>query len=207
MLPSSVFRLFVGIAATATAGVALASAEGESAPVSLNPLSWEWIEQDLAIWTAVVFIGLLVILRLFAWKPIMEGIDRREKGVADQIAQAEAANQRAAELLAEHQRRLDAAGDEVRGIVEQGRRDAEQLGRELLEKAKQEAKAEQDRALKQIDAAADAALKGLADQSATLAVELAGRIVHAKLNPRDHAALVDQAIGGFMQNKNHVSQN
>ena len=129
------------------------------------------------------------------------GLDKREQGIADQIAQAEAANQQAKELLAEHQRKLAAAGDEVRGILDQGRRQAEQLGRELLDKAKQEAKAEQERALRQIDAATDAAMGKLADQSAALAVELAGKIVRAELNPRDHAQLIEQAVAGFVRDK------
>ena len=54
-----------------------------------DPLEWK---SDLALWTAVVFLCLLAILWKFAWKPIAEGLDKRERNVADQIAQAEAAN-------------------------------------------------------------------------------------------------------------------
>ena len=144
----------------------------------------------------MVFLCLLAILWKFAWKPIAEGLDKRERNVADQIAQAEAANQKAKEILADYERKLAAAQDQVRGILDQGRRDAEQLGRELIDKAKEEAKAEYQRAVKQIDAATAAAIKELAGQSATLAVELAGKIVRAKLNPGDHARLIEQAVAG-----------
>ena len=162
----------------------------------INPLAPSAWKLDLALWTAVVFLCLLAILGKFAWKPLMAGLDKREHGIADQIAQAEAANQQAKQLLADYQRKLADAKDEVRGIVEQGRRDAEKLGHELLDKAKEEARAEHARAVQQIEAATDAAVKDLADRSAAMAVELAGKIVGAKLNPADHARLIEQAIGG-----------
>ena len=69
----------------------------------------------------------------------------------------------------------------------------------MIDKAKEDAKAEYQRAVKQIDAATAAAVKELAGQSATLAVELAGKIVRAKLNPDDHARLIEQAVAGFVQ--------
>ncbi len=40
-----------------------------------------------------------------------------------------------------------------------------------------------------------------------MAVELAGKIVGAKLNPKDHARLIDEAVGGFVANRADVSQN
>jgi F-type H+-transporting ATPase subunit b len=164
----------------------------------INPLNWQ---NDLAIWTAVVFVCLFVILWKFAWGPIARGLDKREHSVADQIAQAEAANQKAKDLLADYERRLAAAGDEVRALLEQGRRDAQQVGRELLAKAKEEAKAEQERAARQIEAAADAAVKDLADRSAAMAIGLAEKIVRARLTASDHADLIEQAIKGFVHGK------
>ena len=113
------------------------AASEEGGPV--NPLEWK---SDLAIWTAVVFLLLLAILWKIAWKPLAEALDKREQNMADQIAQAEAANQKAKEILADYERKLAAAQDEVRAILDQGRRDAEQAGHELIDKAKQEAEAE-----------------------------------------------------------------
>ena len=185
----------------AIASPVLASGSAPTGDGDMNPLAPSAWKLDLALWTAVVFVCLLAILWKFAWKPIAEGLDKREQGVADQIAQAEAANQKAKDILADYDRKLADAQEQVRGILDQGRRDAEQVGRELIDKAKEQAKAEYQRAVGQIDAATAAAIKELADQSATLAVELAGKIVHAKLNPSDHARLIEQAVAGFVQGK------
>lgn len=208
MLHRVVCWLLTGLAATLSAASVLASGhESGGEELSLNPISWQWIQGDLAIWTAVVFVVLAFVLGKFAWKPLIQGLDQRERNMADQIAQAEAANQKARDILADYERKLAAAQEQVRGILDQGRRDAEQVGRELIGKAKDEAKAEYERGVKQIDAATNAAIKELAEQSATLAVDLAGRIVQAKLNVADHARLIDQAVAGFVHGKSDVSRN
>ncbi len=178
--------------------------EGNMNPI---PMSWQQVKGDLTIWTAVVFLVLMVVLWKFAWGPLSEGLDKREQHIADQIFQAQEANQKAKDMLADYDKKLAGSQDEVRAILEKGRRDAEQVGREMIEKAKADAKAEAQRALKQIDAAMAGAIKELADRSAAMAVELAGKIVHARLNPKDHAKLIEQAVAGFAESKNMASKN
>ena len=201
-----IFCLMVLITVAAIASPVLAS-ETAAGEADINPLAPSAFKLDLALWTAVVFLLLLAVLTKFAWGPLAKALDKREQNVANQIAQAEAANQKAKEILADYERKLAAAEDQVRAIIEQGRHDAEQVGRGLIDKAKEEAKAEYQRAVKQIDVATAAAIEELADRSATLAVELAGKIVRSKLNPGDHARLIEQAVAGFVQSKGDVSRN
>jgi F-type H+-transporting ATPase subunit b len=215
--------LTVGLALLAFCATALAEdtqqAAGKPAPsgetatsqeegnINPIPMSWQQVKGDLTIWTAVVFLVLMIILWKFAWGPLAEGLDKRERHIADQIAQANEANQNAKDLLAGYEKKLADSQDEVRAILEKGRRDAEQVGRAMIDKAKADAKTEGERMLKQIDAATAGAIKELADRSAALAVELAGKIVHARLNPKDHAKLIEQAVAGFAESKSGVSRN
>jgi F-type H+-transporting ATPase subunit b len=159
-----------------------------------GPLEWK---TDLALWTAVVFLVLLAVLWRYAWGPIADGLERRERGIAGQISEAQQANENAQRLLAEHQKKLEAASEEVRQLIAQGRRDAEQTGQRIVEVARSEAKAEQERALAEIDRATNGAIAELAAKSADLAVSLAGKIVHAQLRPGDHERLVREAVAGF----------
>jgi F-type H+-transporting ATPase subunit b len=178
--------------------------KGENKEKEVNPLEFK---TDLALWTAVVFVVLFILLWRFAWGPLAEGLDKRERHIADQIAQAHEANQKAKDLLAAYEKKLADTQDEVRAILEKARRDSEQVGRAMIDKAKADARAEGERMLKQIDAATTSALKELADRSASLAVELAGKIVRAKLNPKDHAKLIEQAVAGFAEGKSGASRN
>ena len=166
-------------------------------PVNASPVNAYGFRGDLTIWTAVVFLVVLAILYKFAWGPISEGLQRREGEIAAQIAEAQRKNEEARQILAEYEKKLVAAQDEVRSLIEQGRRDAEKVGRQLVDKAREEAAIERQRAVEQIESATLAALKELAERSATLAVDLAGKIVGARLQAADHSRLIEQAVTEF----------
>ena len=176
------------------------AAEGQgSGADALNPVNADGynFRGDLGVWTAVVFLLVLAILTKYAWGPISEGLQKRESEIAGQIAEAQRKNEEARQLLAEYEKKLAAAQEEVRGLIDQGRRDSEKVGQQVLEKAREEAGIERQRAVQQIESATLAALKELADRSATLAVELAGKIVGAQLKAADHSRLIEQAVSEF----------
>jgi len=177
---------------TATSGEGHGGAH-DSAP-NTNPLEFK---KDLAVWTFVVFLVLLGVLWRFAWGPIRDALDQREQSIANEIAESQKRNEDARALLAQYEQKLDAAKDEVRSILDQARREADETGRKIVAAAQDEAKAEHRRALAEIDRATGAALEELARRSAGLAVELAGKIIRAELRPDDHARLLDEAVANF----------
>jgi F-type H+-transporting ATPase subunit b len=151
----------------------------------------------LAIWTLIVFVLLLAVLYKFAWGPISQALDLREKKIADNIAAAEDANREAKRMLADYEAQLAGAYEKVRGIMEEARRDAETTAKQIEADAHARAAADIERGKHEIETATAQALKELAETSANLAVDLAGRIVSAKLNPADHANLITQALSKF----------
>lgn len=167
------------------------SAHGE---VNTNPLEFK---KDLAIWTAVIFIVLFIVLWKFAWKPIISGLDKREQGIADQISSAEQTNDHARQLLAQYEDKLAKSEEEVRAMLDEAKRDAQKVGQQIVDNARDEAKAEHRRALAEIETATSGALKELAEKSATLATELAGKIVAGRLDPAAHAKLIQEATSRF----------
>ncbi len=167
------------------------SASGHAASASSgNPLV---VDPDLAIWTAIVFLCLLAVLRKFAWGPIVEALDAREKTVQDHLAAAEAKHEEAKGLLAAHEARLATAKDEVREMLEEARRDAEVTKTQIVGEADAAAKAHRDRAVREIDQARDGAVRQLAETSANLAVDLASRVVKQNLTVEQQADLVRDA--------------
>lgn len=163
------------------------------------------LKGDLAIFTVIVFLLLLAILNKFAWGPISSGLEKREHRIAEHIAAAERSHQEAKAMLAEYERKLAAAQDEVRAILDEARRDAEHTHQEILTKAKAEAAAEAARAKHDVETARDQALKQLVETSANLAVDLAGQILKSKLSPADHSKLIADAVAKF--HPQHASQN
>jgi F-type H+-transporting ATPase subunit b len=152
---------------------------------------------DLAVWTLLVFVLLLAVLWKFAWGPILAGLEKREHAIAHEIADTKHQHEEADALVAKYEARLAAAGEEVRALLDEGRRDAEHARQTILAEAKTAAEAERLRALREIESATDGALRSLAERSAQLAVELAGKIVRRSLTSADHARLVDEAVEKF----------
>lgn len=167
---------------------------GHGGDVDLNPLDWK---SDLAIWTGVVFVLLLLVLGKFAWGPIADGLDKRESRIAGEIRAAEKANADAKAQLEEYQQKLTAAGDEVRQLIDQAKRDAEAAAQVIAQKARDDADAEKRRAVEDIELATAGALKEMAERSADLAVSLAGKIVQQRLSADEHSALINEAVAKF----------
>jgi F-type H+-transporting ATPase subunit b len=163
-------------------------------PSKTNPLS---IDVDLGIVTLIVFSCLLAILWKFAWGPIAAGLEKRERGIADNIAAAQTSHEQAKQLLADYERKLSGAAGEVRDMLESARKDADRVKQEIIAEARTAAQGEQQRAALEIRSATDQALGELAAKSADLAVDLAGKILGQKIQAADHAKLVQDAVTQF----------
>lgn len=176
-------------------GEAAAGHEGGAHPAGdPNPMA---TDPDLAIFTAVIFFVTLAVLWKFAWGPITEALQRREEMIAGNIAAAQAQNDQAKQLLGRYEKRLSGAADEVRGLLDEARRDAEHTKAEILAEAKAAAQAEHDRALREVSNAKDAALKEIGEAGADFAVNLAAKIVEKELSPDDHNRLIRDAVSKF----------
>ena len=152
---------------------------------------------DLAIWSLAVFLLLLGLLGKFAWKPIMEGLDKREQGIEHQIAETKAANEEAKRMLVSYERRLAEASDEVRGMLEEARRDSESTKQTIIAEARKAAEDEQARAKHEIGLARDEALSSIALKAGDLAVEVAGKFLREKIGKEDHSRLVRDSVASL----------
>ena len=152
---------------------------------------------DLAIWSLAVFLLLLGLLGKFAWKPIMDGLDKREQGIEHQIAETKKANEEAKRMLVSYERRLAEATDEVRGMLDEARRDSEATKQAIVAEARKAADDEQVRAKHEIGLARDEALSSIALKAGDLAVEVAGKFLREKIGKEDHSRLVRDSVGSL----------
>ena len=152
---------------------------------------------DLAIWSLAVFLLLLGLLGKFAWKPIMDGLDKREQGIEHQIAETKKSNEEAKRMLVSYERRLAEASDEVRGMLEEARRDSEATKQAIVAEARKAAEDEQARAKHEIGLARDEALSSIALKAGDLAVEVAGKFLREKIGKEDHSRLVRDSVASL----------
>jgi len=177
--------------------------EGVSHEEFESPVDWR--RTDLALWSLAVFVLLLGLLGQFAWKPIMAGLDKREEGIESRIAETKKASEDAKQMLATYERRLAEASDEVRGMLEEARRDADATKAAIVAEAKKAADEEKVRARHEIGLARDEALSSIAEKAGDLAVEVAGKFLRDKIGKDDHARLVQDSVASLGKAKPSVN--
>jgi F-type H+-transporting ATPase subunit b len=150
---------------------------------------------DLMIWTVIVFLGLLYVLKRYAWKPMLDGLQRREQNIHAAMEEAQRARDEAQKMQAQFQAQMNQAAERVREMMDVARRDAQQLNDEMVAKAKSEITAERDRLRREIEAARDQALSEIWSQTAQLATQISAKAIRRGLSEDDHRRLVDEALG------------
>ncbi len=154
---------------------------------------------DLILVTLVLFLALLAVLSRMAWRPIMEGLDKREKSIADEIASAKRANEEAKANLRNYELKLAEVTDQTSSMLAEAKKDSLAIKDQIIAEANKAAQAQRERAVAEIKAAKDAAVRELAERSAETAVSLAGSIIGRSLNGEDHKSLIDESINGFVK--------
>jgi F-type H+-transporting ATPase subunit b len=151
-------------------------------------------QPTLALWTVIVFLGLLFVLRRFAWKPLIAALHQREEHLEHVLLETERARNESEQLLAEHRRRLAAAEDQVRSLIDGARRDAQVAADVIVKKAQDEADASRKRAERDIATARDQALSEIWSKTTDLAVSVAGKVLNKSLTEDDQRRLIDAAV-------------
>jgi F-type H+-transporting ATPase subunit b len=174
--------------AHATAAQGAHGDQGDFKPALLT------FDPGAAIWSIIVFLVLLILLRAFAWKPILKVLKEREEFIQGSLDDAKREREEAERVLEKYTRQLEQARAEASTIVDTGRRNAAEVGRRIQDEARQEGAAMVERARREIQLAADAAKKDVYDLAAELAVDVAGRIIRKELSAKEHKHLVDESL-------------
>jgi F-type H+-transporting ATPase subunit b len=151
---------------------------------------------------AFVFLTLLYVLKAKAWGPILQGLQDRENKIKGDLDQAEAAAREATEKLDQYNTQLAQAQAESARVIEQARNDAQRLASQLKDQAQTDIIAMRDRAQGEIAAAKEQAISDIYDQTATLATQVAGRILQREINVADQQQLVDESLAQLKQSQN-----
>jgi len=157
-------------------------------------------EIGLIFWTTVVFTLLVILLKKFAWKPILSAVDQRNQSIKESLAEAEKARTEMSKLTANNEKILAQAKLD-RDIILKEARD---MKNEIISQAKEQANIEADKlvnsAKDQISNEKMKALTELKNQVADLSIEMAEKILKSELSNADkQKELVNQALS---ENKN-----
>ncbi|MDP2654218.1 MAG: F0F1 ATP synthase subunit B [Candidatus Omnitrophota bacterium] len=146
------------------------------------------------ILTWVTFFLLLAVLQKFAWKPILAALDERENRIRRSIEEAEKTRQEYEKIEENRSKILDEAGEQSKNILDDSRKAAQNLAKAIEQKAKNEAQVVLENTRRDIQIAKDKAEAQLRQESAEIAVQLAGKIIEENLDNEKNRKLIDQLI-------------
>jgi len=149
---------------------------------------------DELVWGAISFAVLVGVMWKFALPAVRKTMEDRTEKIRTSLAEAEQAKEESEALRAEYQAKLQEARTESAGIIEESRQAADAVRRDLIARAEAEAAQLRARNAEQIDAERARVMSELQGQVATLAIELAERVVGANLDRDANLRLIEDYI-------------
>ena len=159
------------------------------------------INTGLSAWTLIVFAILVALLGKFAWKPILDAVEAREKGIKSSLDEAARLNAEAAKLLGEHRAQLADARRQAGELIAEGRAAGEGVRKSIEEKARVEGQAIIERARGEIEREKDAAIAELRKESVDLALAAASKLMQQNLDQAKDRALVERYLAEMSAEK------
>lgn len=139
----------------------------------------------LFVWTLIVFLIVAFILKKYAWKPIVESLNKREKGIADSIATADRLKAEMGKMQADNERLLAEAREERARLLKEAKETKEKMINDAKDLAKTEAAKIIEEARLQIEQKKNAAMTDVKNQIGKLSLEVAEKILRKELSSPD----------------------
>ena len=158
-------------------------------------------ELGLFFWQILIFVGLILLLKKFAWKPILDAVNDREEGIKSALLSAENARTEMQNLQADNQRILQEARLERDNML----KDAREIKEKMIADSKTEAQAQGLKMIEQAKAAIEseknAAMAELKSQVSNLSIEIAEKLLKDELSNKEaQTKLVEKMLGDVKLN-------
>lgn len=157
-----------------------------------NPL----VQPDpgLFIWTILTFLVLVGLLAKFAWRPLLEALERRQATIAKALDDAKQARQELERLQKESAEIMRQARVEAEAIIARSRTDADALREELKQRSRAEAAAIVKNAEQQIQLETARAIQQIRHEAVDLSVTIASKILQRQVSKEDNEALIEATL-------------
>jgi len=181
----------IGIAFAALPAVAGAQEEGGSGIGQISKLGFNL---PALITQLINFALLLVLLRLFVYKPVLRLLDERRRRIQEGLGRAAEATSQAQASEQEARRIVEQAQQESRQSIQQAQEGAARLRAELEERARRDAETIVTRARQEVQAERDQAIAQLRREFADLTIAAAERVTRQAIDRQAHQRLIDEVL-------------
>jgi F-type H+-transporting ATPase subunit b len=155
------------------------------------------VDPGLYFWTLFTFLALVVLLKKFAWTPLLVALEERRASIEKSVEDAKRATAELQRVQEESARLLAEARSEAAGIVTRSRADADRFREEMRKKAVEDAQVIVKNAEKEIQLETARAVAQLRTEAVDLSVAIASKLLRKNITAADNDALIQDAIGQF----------
>jgi len=152
------------------------------------------IEPGLTIWTIVIFIILLFLLKKYAYKPINNLIKKQENTIRGAIERATQLRMEAEENKKQSEKLLDQARIESRKIIDDALEKAEKIKEGISDEARKSATQLLEKAKQEIDREKAKAKKDLERILVDIAADFTEKILKRKVTIDDQRKLIEESL-------------
>jgi F-type H+-transporting ATPase subunit b len=139
----------------------------------------------LVFWTTIIFIIFFLVLKKYAWKPILNAVKSRDEMIRGSLASAEKARKEMVKLQSDNEAILKKAREERESILREARDIRDKLISEAKSQAAEEAEKLVEKARAGIEREKAKALEDIREQVAFLSVEIASKLLSERLQRTD----------------------
>lgn len=144
--------------------------------------------------TVVFFTILMLLLKKFAWGPLMGVMDQRAELIANEIEAAEKSRTESQQLLEEQRSLLKEARDNAQEIVENARKQGEVQREELITTARAEVGRMKEAAAVEIATEKDKAIAAVREEFVSLSILAASKVLGKEISEEDNRAMIEETI-------------
>ena len=152
------------------------------------------VSPGLYIWSLVIFLLVLLILKKYAWTPLLDFLDQREKEIADSLAMAESAKADLEKVKEESKKILNEAKNQGKSIVSDSKQKAEDAGNKILNDAKAKSDEFLVEAKSKIDLEKKRAIKEIKEEVVDLSLDLASQVLQRNVKDDDNNQFVQSSL-------------
>ena len=152
------------------------------------------VSPGLYIWSLVIFLLVLLILKKYAWKPLLDFLDQREKEISDSLAMAESAKADLEKVKEESEKILNEAKNQGKSIVSDSKQKAEDSANKILNDAQAKSDEFVLDAKKKIDVEKKKAIKEIKEEVVGLSLDLASQVLQRNVKDEDNKKFVDSSL-------------
>jgi F-type H+-transporting ATPase subunit b len=158
------------------------------------------VNPGLIIWTIVVFVLFLFLLRKFAWGPIIKALNNREDTIKNALENAEKQNKDTAELIEQNKKIIAEANMQASKILNDARDLSSKIKDEIVSKAQEESNRNIQKAKEQIQSMKETALEQMKDDITDIAFKAAEKILSKNLDKSKQMDIIDEFMNKIPKN-------